>query len=830
MCETIAGETVKLEQYLSRVEKPGRYIGSEYNSVVKSHHDVAVTVALCYPDLYEIGMSNYGIHILYYHINRREDALCERVFAAWTDCEAVMREHRVPMTSLETGTPLSEFDIIGFSLEYELTFTNLLTILDLAGIPFSAEQRGETEPLVIGGGTAIYNPEPVAKFLDAVVIGEGEEVIGEIIDEVKELKQKHASRKEKLERLSTLSGVYVPNCHDSGAVVKRRYLRELDREIYPTAPVVPYVPITHDRLTIEIMRGCTQGCRFCQAGFLTRPVRELSVSDIVDIAVAGIRGTGWDEVSLLSLSASDHTRIRQIIDGLQANLSHTSISLPSLRGDSITEDFANALKGVHRSTLTLAPEAGSERLRQSMNKDISDDAILNSCEVALKHGWKKIKLYFMIGLPNETSMDVEAIIDLVKRIRGITGRMALKVSISPFVPKPHTPFERMAQDSIGLLREKEHCIRSGLDDRRIDVSWRNPEVSLLEAVFSRGDRTLARVIEAAWRMGSRFEEWSEEFDFTIWQRAFEETGIDPDGFRGSLSGELPWSFIDTGVDRSFLENEVRRASAGELTPNCAQAGCSACGVCDPAERKRTESPVAPGVGADDVQYGRKKRKRVVVSPLSRKRIRVRFSKEGVLRFISHLDTIRLITRALRRAQIKVLYTQGYRKRPRIAFGPPLSLGTTAAREYFDLLFEQPFSHDLVGLLNSVLPEQLRIRDAAPIFVKSPSLSSIITLMKYRIGPIAVSEEQINDIVAREEMLVKREKGGVEVEVDIRPLIHAIEKDGDYLEVSIRFLPGGSARIEELLSFFDIAAQDEITKERIAVFAERNGVFVDPLDL
>ena len=820
---------MKLEKYLSSVEKPGRYIGSEYNGEVKDHKNVGVTVALCYPDLYEIGMSNYGIHILYHLINSRDDALCERVFAVWTDCEAIMRAHHIPMVSLETATPLSEFDIIGFSLEYELTFSNMLSILDLAGIPFFAEQRGEKDPLVIGGGTAVYNPEPVALFLDAVVIGEGEEVIEEIIDAIKDLKKKNGTREEMLKTLNSISGVYVPLYHNRDKVVKRRYLRNLKPEMYPTAPVVPYVAITHDRLTIEIMRGCTQGCRFCQAGFFSRPVREIPVADIVDIATEGIRRTGWDEVSLLSLSASDHTRIRQIIEGLQTNLSQTAISLPSLRGDSITEDFANALKGVRRSSLTLAPEAGSEKLRQSMNKDSSDDTILNSCEGALKHGWKKLKLYFMIGLPHETSMDIESIIELVKRIRRITGRMALKISISPFVPKPHTPFERVAQDSLRLLKEKERSIRNGLDSQRIDISWRNPAVSFLEAVFSRGDRSLAKVIETAWRMGSRFEEWSEEFDFSIWKNAFEETGIDPDSFRTSLTGELPWSFIDTGVETTYLESEFQKAGKGIMTPNCAKSGCTECGVCDAEERKRIESTIVPSVQTDNSQYGRKKRKQIMVSPLSKKRIRVQFSKLGVLRFISHLDTIRLISRAIRRAQIDVAYTKGYRKRPRVAFGPPLSIGTTSAREYFDLLFEQPFSGNIVALLNNALPELLCIHEAVPVFIKSPSLSAIISLLKYRVGPVAVSDEQIRALIARDELMVKRHKTEGEVEVDIRPFIHSIERDGDYLNIGIRFLPQGSVRLDELLSYFDVSPFEEIMKERVAVLAEKDGAFVDPLD-
>jgi radical SAM family uncharacterized protein/radical SAM-linked protein len=819
---------MQLEHYLCSVTKPGRYVDCEYNAVIKDHREVEVSIALCYPDLYEIGMSNYGINILYNIINGRDDALCERVFAVWTDCESVMRAHQLPMVSLETGTPLSDFDILGFSLEYELTYTNMLTVLDLAGIPLRAEQRSGRDPLVIGGGTAVYNPEPIAPFLDAVVIGEGEEVIGEIIDLVKELKRGGVTRNEVLRMLGAIPGVYVPAVHDGEIPVKRRYIRELKGNMYPSAPVVPYIAITHDRLTVEIMRGCTQGCRFCQAGFLTRPVREVPLDDIVERAVTGIKRTGWEEVSLLSLSASDHTRILQIIEALQSKLTNTAISLPSLRGDSITEDFASAVKAVRRSSLTLAPEAGREELRRSMNKDISDDAILSSCEVAMKHGWKKLKLYFMIGLPFETSMDVESIVELVRKIRGITGRMALKISISPFVPKPHTPFERFPQDSLYLLKEKERCIRQGLEKQRIEVSWRNPEVSFLEAVFSRGDRSLAEVIETAWRMGSRFEEWSEVFDFGIWQKAFDTCGIEPDNFRRALKGSLPWSYIDTGVDREYLKKEVQKAEERVVTENCAQSGCRNCGVCDIEGRRKIEKKRVRVMQGSTPEYGRKRRKVTQVSPLSKKRIRVRYSKMGKLRFISHLDTIRLITRAIRRAQIHVAYTQGYRRRPRVAFGPPLPIGVTARSEYFDMLFEQPFSGDIAALLNGALPDLLRIQEAVPVFIKSPSLSKIISLLKYRVGPVEVSEERIRGFLAREKIPIMRTKDGEEVEIDIRPFIHSIERNGEHLDIGIRFLPEGSLRLDELLACFGVPLQDDLMKERVALQAEKGGVFVDPL--
>jgi len=820
---------VNLKKYLLSVQKPGRYIGREFNTPIKDHKGSILKIVLSYPDLYEIGMSNYGVGILYNIINRRQDALCERVFAVWTDFEDVLRKNKIPIFSLETQTPLSEFDIIGFSLEYELTYTNMLNILDLAGIPIYSNMRNDEHPIIIAGGTAMYNPLPVADFVDAVVIGEGEEVMEEIIEAFKPLKLKGAGRKEFVNALSYIEGIYVPSIHTGKDVIKRRYIRELGREIYPSKPIVPFIPITHDRLTVEIRRGCTQGCRFCQAGYTTRPVRELSVDDILSVASSGIRKTGWSEVSLLSLSALDHSRIREIIHALKSELPNTSISLPSLRGDALTQEFARILKDIRKSSITLAPEAGTERLRRAINKNIGEDAILNSCEVAVRNGWQKLKLYFMIGLPTETSMDIDGLISLVRKAKRVIGRSVLKISISPFVPKPHTAFQKVPQDSIELIREKEKYIVRELEKDRVDLSWRNPEVSFLESVLSRGDRSLSKTIEAAWRYGSRFEEWSEAFDFDLWKQAFDSTEIDPERFTSSFSGMLPWGFINTGVNKEFLQNEEGKYQTEETTEDCFHSACYSCGVCDEEELERVRGDGKERVLSSSEEFGRRKRKNVTFSPLSKKRLRVMFSKTNYLRFISHLDTIRLIMRAIRRADIKVAYTKGYRKRPKIAFGPPLPIGVSGNKEFFDLFFEESFSQDIMPMLNAVLPTEIRILDAKPVFIKSPSLTKIISLIHYRISPVNIGEEAIRNFLSKSSVLIKRKKQDREIEFDMRPLVQSLKKEDRELNIFVRYLPEGSVRIEEMLSVLDIRKVSDTIVERIGMFAEKEGRLVDPFD-
>lgn len=812
---------MKAKKYLASIIRPGRYTNNEINAVVKDSESVDVKFALCYPDLYEIGMSNYGINILYNIINRREDALCERVFAVWGDYENFLRKKEYPILSLESGTELSKFDVIGFSLEYELTYTNMLNILNLSNIPIYSEMRSRKNPLIIAGGTAMFNPEPVADFLDCIIIGEGEEVIEEIIDSVKMLKMRNANRAETLETLRKISGVYVPSLKSKNETIKKRYVKKLSKDMYPYFPIVPYIPITHDRLTVEIMRGCTQGCRFCQAGFVTRPLREVPKDDIIDVASNGIVNTGWEDISFLSLSVTGYSGLYQIIQELKRRFSTTSISLPSLRGDAVTQEFADALSGVKKGSLTIAPESGSERLRGVINKNISDDDILNSCEVALKNGWRKLKLYFMVGLPTETSEDLQSIIELIKRIRKIVGRRAVKVSLSPFVPKPHTPFQSVAQDSLQLIREKEKFIVDELNELGVDLNWRNPEVSFLEAVFSRGSREIAKVIEEAWNRGSRFEEWSEEFDYNIWKNAFDKTGVDPGHYVKSLEeNQLVWNFIDTGVAPRYLLKEKNRAMESKVTVKDR--------VVYKSNREVGEEKIERTREEGITRFGRKKKRKKTSSPMSKRRVRVRFSKSGSLIFISHLDTIRLISRAIRRSRIDIAYTKGFRKRPRISFGPPLPMFVSGMMECFDLYFDEPVAENIKDKLNSNLPDDLVIKDVRNIFIKTPSISKIVKLLHYRIKPVDIDGEKVHKLLDKEKIVIEREKKNKMVEIDIRPFIENLQLDNSTLDMMIKFLPSGSVRLEEILSFFDVDIID-VSMERVRMYAYKQDEKIDPFD-
>ena len=590
-----------LDSILYTVGKPARYTGGEWNSIVKDWEKTDIRFVLSYPDLYDIGMSNMAVPILYDILNNMPDVLAERTYAPWKDMEAALRQAGLPLYALESRRQIKEFDIVGFSLGYELCYTNVLNMLDLSQIPLFSAERDESHPLVIAGGSSTLNPEPMADYFDLFVLGDGEEAIIELIDVYRMWKKSKGKKRDFLKEAVKLSGIYVPSFYnpeynqdgtikeltrlepDAPLTVKRRMVNQLPPP--PLKPVMPFVEIVQDRAAIEIQRGCSRGCRFCQASSIYRPVRERSQEEVIQSVGHILENCGYEEVSLISLSTSDYPDIDKLVHTLSKLFPHITFSLPSLRIASSSIQLMETLSSTRKSGLTFAPEAGSERLRKVINKVIPESVLMETAAIAFERGWTTIKLYFMIGLPGETLEDVQYIVNLIEKVcnigRELKGsRARIGVSLSTFVPKPHTPFQWAAQDKEEQILAKHDIVKSGLNRRGLKLSWQDPHASLLEAVISRGDRRVGKVVYHAWKAGSSFDAWSEHFKWENWLAAFRECNIDPAFYAQRTRSEdevLPWSHIDIGLTTSFLKREYRKALNSEATGDCRTEGCNVCG-------------------------------------------------------------------------------------------------------------------------------------------------------------------------------------------------------------------------------------------------------------
>lgn len=878
-------------QLLPRVSKPNRYLGNALHATRKPLAEAEVSVLLAFPDAYEIGLSNLGIRILHHILNSRPDSACEMTFAPWPDAEHEMRRLGIPLFSLDSHAPAGEFDIIGFSLQYELQYTNVLNMLDLAGLPLRTLQRDERHPLIIAGGAQAFSPESMAEFIDAFVIGDGEEVIHRVVELTKQAKQARLPRRILLRQLAHVRGVYVPSGYETHSspegwlVPKARpgypervysaYVQELKKEYYPPMPLVPVGEITHDRLSVEVMRGCTRGCRFCQAGMINRPVREKPGQQVLEEVLRGLQGTGLEEVSLISLSTTDHTQIVEQVEALTDLLCPTRVqlSLPSTRPDNVPVEVARRMAEQRKGSITLAPEAGSQRMRDVINKNHTEEELLTSVRTAAGEGYTGAKLYFMCGLPTENDDDLRAILDLAMRAFQASREVGNKqfkitVSVSPHVPKPHTPFAWAEQVTTAELNRKLGVLRAAVKGKPITLKYRDAETSLLEGVFTRGDRRLCAVIEDAWRRGCRFDAWTEHLRYAIWLDVFAAHGIDPERYLIERSTELeqPWDMVSSPVTKKFLVREKIRADKAGITEDCRlEDKCFSCGVVECPQRPWVKTPhgtvnvdlalaslPAPAFGRAprSSRNGRGAAGATAGGVATSTRFRIRFEKGSAMRFISHLDLMRTWERSLRRSGLPLAFSQGHHPHIKMSFGPPLPLGYRSRAEVFDLELSKPPGLDLSDRLDAVLPEGLRVLGFRPILFKTPSLMSQLEGASYRVrfprsflAEAGLTPEtllptlrtRVDALLARDVVVVRRVSEDKAREFDARPSIAALQPSSDetpaVLDMHLRFTQRAQARPDDVMALLIPNADPRtVDVERTELWCEVNGERQDPLRL
>ena len=859
---------------LQSVLKPARYTGGEWNAVRKDWDSVQCRFALALPDVYEVGMSNLGLAILYEILNRRVDIAAERVYAPWIDMEEKMRERGIPLFSLESRRPIRAFDFLGFSLQYEMIYSNVLNMLDLADIPLYADERGEDMPFVVGGGPCVYNVEPIADFFDFFVIGEGEEVVPEICDAfiAWEREGRVGGRRGFLTRLLGIDGIYVPSFYepvyddagnfralralhsDARPVIYKRVVRDMNGVMSVEHPIVPYMDIVHNRMMMELFRGCSRGCRFCQAGIAYRPARERTEERLRGMAEGLIASTGYDEMSLTSLSSADYSCLGRLVDDLMTDYAgeKLSFSLPSLRIDSFSIDLAHRMQQVRKSGLTFAPEAGTQRMRDVINKGVTEENLLTACGAAFRHGWKQVKLYFMMGLPTETDEDIigiarlaKKVVDLYTEIRGRRG-CKVTVSVSCFVPKPYTPFQWFGQLPIEEFQRRQQLLKEHITDRSITFHYHDARLSVIEGVFARGDRRLAPALYEAWKNGAKFDGWSDLFDDSRYFAAFEKCGIDWEYFsrRTRTIGEpLPWAHTSPGVLERFLKSEWQKALAASLTEDCRRTHCTGCGIC-------------PTLGVDVIDYGGAEAKRAVLSdekdssvgeaspaavekghPAERRLFVYRglITKGEELRYVSHLDYANLFVRACKRAHLPMAYSEGFNPHMKVAFASALSLGAASDAEYVDFeMTESLAPSEVMRRLGAHLPRGAQIVRLRLLEGKHRALMADVDEARYRISvPYAGDSASIRASVERYnaaesavwERSTPKKSRMIETKAYVKtPVSFQLENGRLVFWMNLVVTPQGSVKPIEILS---VMVRDfDLPVDPNEAYVTRTGLFAD----
>ena len=851
---------------LAHVKKPSRYVGNEFNIFKKNWGAAALRIALVFPDLYEIGMSHHGLQILYSVLNSQDDLLADRAYAPDKDLEELLRSRGRMLFAIESRRPLADFDMIGVTLPYELCYTNILTVLDLNDIPLRASERDDSHPFVIGGGSGSFNPEPVADFFDAILLGDGEEAVLEIAAVLKTAKQSNWTRPVTLEKLTEIKGVYVPKffkpsygtggeLQDINSLkkgyekVQRCILPDLETAHTPGKPLVPLVRIIHDRLGIEVARGCTRGCRFCQAGIIYRPVRERTADRVVELAEKGMAAAGFDELALLSLSTGDYSCLSPALGRLMDTFvkQYISVSMPSMRVGTLTPEIMNQIKRVRKTGFTLAPEAGTDRLRKVINKGITEEDLLETCRGAHVLGWKLLKFYFMFGLPTETLEDVKAIVDLVRRAAQTSAgrQLRINVSVATFVPKPHTPFQWEPQISIEEAYARIDLLKKNLPKGNYKLKWHDPRQSFLEGVMSRGDRQLSRVIEEAWQRGSRLDAWTEHFNLNIWLEAAEACNIDLSQYlrQREFSETLPWQHLDTGVDEEFLRAELAKSLTGEYTPDCRVHGCQKCGACDFKEvwpvvqckQKSSDEIAANKDGLQiigDVNQETSVSNGAVVNKGAEKLAphhwyRFLYAKQGDIRFLSHLEVIQVFFQAFRRAGVKLHYSQGFNPVPKASFSPALPVGTESLAEYLDIDLIEVIQDEAEFLqnINAQLPSGITIQTVADVPDKKADVAGK-NFSCYQINLArdlsAEDRDALKSFMKSESFTITKIRKGRQRILDIRKQVESLVVSGDNsLEMVLFSVEGKAASkpVEIIKDLLDLTQEQSLDMAILKVWSK-----------